>query len=158
MKIIHTALYSAGVDDSTALAALDDLARLVRRASQELDRAIATCLGESAVGRWHVLNAVAAAEGLSMSQLVDATLLNSATLTRLIDAMIADNLVHRKVDDTDRRRVLVFSTRRGLLTRKVMSEALTAGGLTDLASSASEAAKSLAALVNRIAATEPARL
>ncbi len=158
MKIIHTALYSAGVDDSTALAALDDLARLVRRASQELDRAIATCLGESAVGRWHVLNAVTTAEGLSMSQLVDATLLNSATLTRLIDAMVADNLVHRKVDDTDRRRVLVFPTRRGLLTRKVMSEALAASGLTELASAAAGTTKSLAALVDRIAATEPVPL
>jgi len=155
MKIIHTALYSAGVDDSTAL---DDLARLVRRASQELDRAIATCLGEATVGRWHVLNAVTAAEGLSMSQLVDATLLNSATLTRLIDAMIADNLVHRKVDDSDRRRVLVFSTRRGLLTHRVMSEALTASGLTEIASTTAETTKSLAALVDRIAAREPAAL
>ncbi|WP_216893319.1 MarR family winged helix-turn-helix transcriptional regulator [Nocardia alni] len=141
------------MDDSTALTALDDLARLVRRASQELDRAIATCLGESAVGRWHVLNAVTAAEGLSMSQLVDATLLNSATLTRLIDAMIADNLVHRKVDDTDRRRVLVFPTRRGLLTYRGMSEALVSSGLTGLASKSPAITKSLAALVDQIAAT-----
>ncbi|MFJ4651963.1 MarR family winged helix-turn-helix transcriptional regulator [Nocardia sp. NPDC088792] len=145
------------MDDSTALAALDDLARLVRRASQELDRAIAACLGESSVGRWHVLNAVADAEGLSMSQLADATLLNSATLTRLIDAMIADNLVHRKVDAADRRRVLVFPTRRGQLTRKVMSEALTASGLTQLAGGVS-LTKSLTALVDRIAMTEPAPL
>ncbi len=88
-----------------------------------------------------------------MSQLVDATLLNSATLTRLIDAMIADNLVHRKVDDTDRRRVLVFPTRRGLLTYKVMSEALISSGLTGLASKSPAITKSLAALVDQIAAT-----
>lgn len=156
--MIHTALYSAGVDDSTALAALDDLARLVRRASQELDRAIATCLGESSVGRWHVLNAVAESEGLSMSQLVDVTLLNSATLTRLIDAMIADNLVLRKVDAADRRRVLVYPTRRGLLTRKVMSEALTTAGLTRLVPGTAPLTKSLTALVDRIAVTEPAPL
>lgn len=93
-----------------------------------------------------------------MSQLVDATLLNSATLTRLIDAMIADNLVHRKVDDSDRRRILVFPTRRGLLTRKVMSEALTVSGLTEIASAADATTKSLAALVDRIAATEPVPL
>ncbi|MFD7844382.1 MarR family winged helix-turn-helix transcriptional regulator [Nocardia sp. NPDC059764] len=144
------------MDDSTALAALDDLARLVRRASQELDRAIATCLGESSAARWHVLTAVAGAEGLSMSQLVDATLLNAATLTRLIDAMIADNLVLRKVDETDRRRVLVFPTRRGLLTRKVMDQTLTASGLTEIANSTST--KTLATLVDRIASTEPAPL
>ncbi len=160
MKIIHTALYSAEVDDSTALAALDDLTRLVRRASQEMDRAIATCLGESSVSRWHVLNAVAAGEGVSMSQLVDATLLNSATLTRLIDAMIADNLVHRKVDDADRRRVLVFPTRRGQLTRKVMNQALATSGLADIAATATatSAVKTLTALADRMAATEPAPL
>ncbi|MBL1076648.1 MarR family transcriptional regulator [Nocardia sp. 2] len=145
------------MDDSTALGALDDLARLVRRASQELDRAIAGCLGETSVGRWHVLHAVAGGAGLSMSQLADATLLNAATLTRLIDAMIADNLVHRKVDDTDRRRVLVFPTRRGVLTHRVMAEALTTGGLTGLAGNAG-LSKSLTALVDRISATEPAAL
>lgn len=146
------------VDDSTAPAALDDLARLVRRASQELDRAIATCLGESSVGRWHVLEAVAGGTGLSMSQLADATLLNAATLTRLIDAMIADNLVLRKVDDTDRRRVLVFPTRRGQLTRKVMEQTLAASGLTEIAATAASATKALTALVDRVAATEPAPL
>lgn len=158
MKIIRTALYSAEVDDSTAPAALDDLARLVRRASQELDRAIATCLGESSVGRWHVLEAVAGGTGLSMSQLVDATLLNAATLTRLIDAMIADNLVLRKVDDTDRRRVLVFPTRRGQLTRKVMEQTLAASGLTEIGATAASATKALTALVDRVAATKPAPL
>ncbi|MEU1428116.1 MarR family transcriptional regulator [Nocardia sp. NPDC005746] len=146
------------MDDSTAPAALDDLARLVRRASQELDRAIATCLGESSVGRWHVLEAVAGGTGLSMSQLADATLLNAATLTRLIDAMIADNLVLRKVDDTDRRRVLVFPTRRGQLTRKVMEQTLAASGLTEIAATAASATKALTALIDRVAATEPAPL
>ncbi|MFF0610274.1 MarR family winged helix-turn-helix transcriptional regulator [Nocardia tengchongensis] len=146
------------MDDSTAPAALDDLARLLRRASQELDRAIATCLGESSVGRWHVLEAVAGGTGLSMSQLVDATLLNAATLTRLIDAMIADNLVLRKVDDTDRRRVLVFPTRRGQLTRKVMEQTLAASGLTEIGATAAAATKALTALVDRVAATEPAPL
>ncbi|MFE3101231.1 MarR family winged helix-turn-helix transcriptional regulator [Nocardia tengchongensis] len=146
------------MDDSTALAALDDLARLVRRASQELDRAIATCLGESSVGRWHVLEAVAGGAGLSMSQLADATLLNAATLTRLIDAMIADNLVLRKVDDTDRRRVLVFPTRRGQLTRKVMEQTLAASGLAEIGATAASATKALTVLVDRVAATEPAPL
>ncbi|MFD6351086.1 MarR family winged helix-turn-helix transcriptional regulator [Nocardia tengchongensis] len=146
------------MDDSTAPAALDDLARLVRRASQELDRAIATCLGESSVGRWHVLEAVAGGTGLSMSQLADVTLLNAATLTRLIDAMIADNLVLRKVDDTDRRRVLVFPTRRGQLTRKVMEQTLAASGLTEIGATAASATKALTALVDRVAATEPAPL
>lgn len=48
-----------------------------------------------------------------MSALGAITLLPGPSLTRLIDAMIDDNLVHRRVDETDRRRVLVFATRRG---------------------------------------------
>ncbi|WP_067702917.1 MarR family winged helix-turn-helix transcriptional regulator [Nocardia jejuensis] len=120
------------MDDSTAPAALEELARSVRRASQELDRAIAICLGESTVARWHVLTAVTGGSGVAMSQLGDATVLSGASLTRLIDAMIAENLVHRKVDDTDRRRVLVFPTRRGQVAYQSMSRAISESGL-DLA-------------------------
>ncbi|MBH0781513.1 MarR family winged helix-turn-helix transcriptional regulator [Nocardia bovistercoris] len=124
------------MDDSTAPAAsadLAELARLIRLASQELDRVIAARLGGSSIARWHVLGAVAAADGRSMSQLSEATLLAGASLTRLIDAMIADNLVHRRVDDTDRRRVLVFPTARGLDAHREMTAAIADSGLDDLA-------------------------
>jgi DNA-binding MarR family transcriptional regulator len=146
------------VDDSTAPAALEELARLVRRASQELDRAVATCLGEAAVGRWHVLTAVAGGHGRAMSQLAEATLLTGASLTRLIDAMIADNLVHRKVDDTDRRRVLVFPTRRGLLTYQVMTRAINEAGLDLIATDTDGLTPSLRALLDQLHDTEPAVL
>ncbi|WP_306796432.1 MarR family transcriptional regulator [Nocardia sp. XZ_19_369] len=143
------------MDDSTAPAALEELARLVRRASQELDRAIATSLGESSVARWHVLAAVVDGVGHPMSHLAEATLLTGANLTRLIDGMIADNLVHRKVDDTDRRRVLVFPTRRGLLAYQTMNRAVGASGLDVLAASHGRLAKSLAAMVDQLH-SEPA--
>ncbi|MFI9401044.1 MarR family winged helix-turn-helix transcriptional regulator [Nocardia sp. NPDC052316] len=143
------------MDDSTAPAALEELARLVRRASQELDRAIATSLGESSVARWHVLAAVVDGVGQPMSHLAEATLLTGANLTRLIDGMIADNLVHRKVDDTDRRRVLVFPTRRGLLAYQTMNRAVGASGLDVLATGQARLAKSLAAMVDQLHA-EPA--
>ncbi|MFE6857764.1 MarR family winged helix-turn-helix transcriptional regulator [Nocardia sp. NPDC057668] len=142
------------MDDSTArstreTAALERLARLVRRASQDLDRSIAACLGESAVARWHVLTTVTGGAGVPMSQLGDATLLSGASLTRLIDAMIADNLVHRKVDDTDRRRVLVFPTRRGQVAYRGMCEAISSSGLGALATDA-RLDRSLTALVDRL--------
>ncbi|WP_167477552.1 MarR family winged helix-turn-helix transcriptional regulator [Nocardia arthritidis] len=140
------------MDDSIAL---EDLARLVRRASQELDKAIATCLGETSVGRWHVLSAVADGSGRSMSQLTEATLLVGASLTRLIDAMISDNLVHRKVDDTDRRRVLVFPTRRGLLTYQVMNTAIAESGLDALAADRGRLARALDGFIERLHAAEP---
>ncbi|WP_067521333.1 MarR family transcriptional regulator [Nocardia uniformis] len=143
------------MDDSTAPAALAELARLARLASHELDRAIAACIGETSVGRWHVLEAVAAGSGRSMSQLAEVTLLSGASLTRLIDAMIDDNLVHRRVDDTDRRRVLVFPTRRGLITHQVMTKALNETGLDLLADDRGRLARSLTRLVTRIQQTEP---
>lgn len=48
-----------------------------------------------------------------MSEIADFALVPSPTLTRIIDGMVADNLVYRRIDDLDRRRVLVFATRRG---------------------------------------------
>ncbi|MFI6040632.1 MarR family winged helix-turn-helix transcriptional regulator [Nocardia sp. NPDC051321] len=138
------------MDHSTAPAALEELARLVRRASQELDRAIATSLGASSVARWHVLAAVVDGAGHPMSSLAEATLLTGANLTRLIDGMIADNLVHRKVDDTDRRRVLVFPTKRGAQAYQAMNRAVGASGLDELAAGNSRLAKSLAAMLDQL--------
>lgn len=48
-----------------------------------------------------------------MSAIAAATLLPPATLTKRIDGMVGDGLVHRRVDDTDRRRVLVLLAPRG---------------------------------------------
>ncbi|WP_067886834.1 MarR family winged helix-turn-helix transcriptional regulator [Nocardia vaccinii] len=146
------------MDDSIALAGLDELARLVRQVSQELDKTVATCLGETSPGRWHVLNAVADGQGRSMSQLAEATQLNAATLTRLIDAMIADNLVHRKVDDADRRRVLVYPTRRGRLTHKVMNQALADSDVTAITTGSETLTRSLRTLRDRIRVSEPVPL
>ncbi|WP_194289912.1 MarR family winged helix-turn-helix transcriptional regulator [Nocardia macrotermitis] len=146
------------MDDSTALGALDELARLLRGVSQELDKTVATCLGEGSPARWHVLNAVADGQGRSMSQLAEATQLNAATLTRLIDAMIADNLVNRNVDAADRRRVLVHATRRGQLTHKVMNQALSEGGVSAIAADSAPITELLTALSERIRVSDPVAL
>ncbi|PXX68937.1 MarR family protein [Nocardia tenerifensis] len=122
----------------------------MRRASQELDRAISATLGEHSVARWHALAAVVDGAGHPMSHLAEATLLTGANLTRLIDGMIADNLVHRKVDDTDRRRVLVFPTRRGLAAYQAMNRAVGASGLDVLATRNTRLAKTLAGLVDQL--------
>lgn len=84
------------------------------------------------VAQWHVLSALEGGQGKAMSALGVATLLPGPSLTRLIDGMVEDNLVLRKVDVSDRRRVLVFQTRRGATTfqraraRLAKSEDLTA--------------------------------
>jgi DNA-binding MarR family transcriptional regulator len=146
------------VDSSTGADALEELTRLVRQASQELERSISTCLGESSTARWHVLVAVADSAGHPMSEIADATQLTGASLTRLIDAMIADNLVHRKVDDTDRRRVLVFPTKRGLAALQKMTRAVEAGGLDRFADDNGRLARSLSAFLEQLHDAEPARI
>jgi DNA-binding MarR family transcriptional regulator len=49
-----------------------------------------------------------------MSEIKDFVLLPGPTLTKLIDRMVADNLVYRRGDLEDRRRVLVFPAPRGV--------------------------------------------
>ena len=59
-----------------------------------------------------------------MTELAKCILMPPASLTRLIDRMVALNLAHRKADTVDRRRVLVYATARGhalhrKLTRRI---------------------------------------
>ena len=113
-------------------AAVEQLARLAKTVVQELDRTVAAQLDGMTVAQWHVLSALEGGQGKAMSALAVATLLPGPSLTRLIDGMVEENLVLRKVDVTDRRRVLVFQTRRGAAayqrarTRLAKSEDLTA--------------------------------
>jgi DNA-binding MarR family transcriptional regulator len=96
-------------------ASVQRLAVLLGRAERDLTLRIGAALGEEgrAVERWHALSLLADGTGHTMAELAEHSLLSPPTLTRLIDAMVADNLVYRKVDERDRRRVLVFATRRG---------------------------------------------
>ncbi len=64
-----------------------------------------------------------------MSELAEFTQLPPASLTRLVDGMVADNLVHRKPDPRDRRGVLVHLTERGLALQARLSERIGAEGL-----------------------------
>ncbi len=94
-------------------AALDELARLMKSAAHQLDRALAEELGGVSTPAWHVLTALDGDVGKSMAELGAVTLLPGASLTRLVDGMVDDNLVLRRADVSDRRRVLVCQTPRG---------------------------------------------
>lgn len=102
----------ANTDDA---ALVQRLAALLGRAERELTLRVAAALKEEgcAVERWHALSLLADGSGHAMTQLAGHGLLSPPSLTRLIDSMVADNLVYRKVDERDRRRVLVFATQRG---------------------------------------------
>jgi DNA-binding MarR family transcriptional regulator len=98
------------------------LAALLARAERGLTLRVGAALDEEgcAVERWHALSLLADGAGHSMAELAGHGSLSPPTLTRLIDSMVADNLVYRKVDERDRRRVLVFATQRGrALNRRI---------------------------------------
>lgn len=67
----------------------------------------------STLDEWRLLSLLAREGGQSMSALAAGSLLAPPTLTKRIDGMVADGLVHRRIDDTDRRRVLVLLGPRG---------------------------------------------
>lgn len=52
--------------------------------------------------------------GRPMSEIASYVMLAPPTLTKLIDRMVADNIVYRRGDEQDRRRVLVFPSDRGV--------------------------------------------
>ncbi|WP_224392332.1 MarR family transcriptional regulator [Pseudonocardia sp. ICBG1293] len=81
-----------------------------RRLDQQLDDALQARGSE--VEQWRVLGFVARG-GATMSALAEHALLLAPRATKLVDRMTAVNLVHRRPDAADRRRVLVVATERG---------------------------------------------
>jgi DNA-binding MarR family transcriptional regulator len=65
------------------------------------------------VDTWRVLSLLAGREGHGMTAIADHVLLPPPTLTRLMDQLVDEGLVHRRVDPVDRRRILAYLTPRG---------------------------------------------
>lgn len=114
-------LAEAGATGEALVLALSDTERRVtRRLAHVLARHDCT------VERWRVLALLSGGEHHAMSELAEFTQLPPASATRLVDGLVADNLVHRKADPGDRRRVLVHITARGQALRRELSEAIAA--------------------------------
>ncbi|WP_394824942.1 MarR family winged helix-turn-helix transcriptional regulator [Pendulispora albinea] len=68
--------------------------------------------------QWLVIDALASARGLAMTDLGAATLVTGPTLTRVVDRLILTAVAYREVDATDRRRVRVYLGPRGHATHR----------------------------------------
>ncbi|WP_407318930.1 MarR family transcriptional regulator [Isoptericola halotolerans] len=90
--------------------------RAARRAAEVL-RAEGFTLDE-----WLVLDTLEDGDGLTMSELREATVTDKATLGRRVDSLATRALVYREVDGLDRRVVRVFLSTRG---RDVLSHLTT---------------------------------
>ncbi|GAA2371843.1 MarR family winged helix-turn-helix transcriptional regulator [Streptomyces carpaticus] len=95
---------------------VDDLATLLTRAERLAARRLRTALEGTGctVDAWRVLSLLADGEGHGMTAIAERVLLPPPTLTRLVDQLVDDGWVHRRVDPLDRRRVLAALTPRGL--------------------------------------------
>ncbi|MDX6311745.1 MAG: hypothetical protein QOF84_2091 [Streptomyces sp.] len=92
-----------------------DLAHLLSHAQRRLVQRLAVVLAEEdcSVEQWRVLSIAADGKGHQMSEIAEYALLPAPTLTKLVDRMITDNLVYRRPDPADRRRVLLYLSPRG---------------------------------------------
>jgi DNA-binding MarR family transcriptional regulator len=92
-----------------------DLPRVLSR----VERGIAARLGAalkaagSTVEEWRVLSLLADGAGHTMTEVADFALLPAPPLTKIVDRLVSAGRVFRRVDDADRRRVLVFLSEHG---------------------------------------------
>jgi DNA-binding MarR family transcriptional regulator len=95
--------------------AAGDLPRLLSAVERKVSGRLAAALESagSTIEQWRVLSLLADNRGHTMTELADYALLPAPTLTKVIDRMVAANLVHRRADENDRRRVLALLTPRG---------------------------------------------
>ena len=114
------------------------LTRLERRVAERL-RAVLVPEG-CGIEEWRVLDLLACSGGCTMSEVAEHAFLQAPTLTKLVDRLVANNIVYRRVDLEDRRRVRIFLTARGKslhrrlsgIVERSQSEVLAATGDAEL--------------------------
>lgn len=100
--------------DRTPQAGDESLRRLsmVERAvTQRLDEALK--VHGSGIDQWRILSLLVERGACPMHVVADHAMLLAPKLSKLVDRMVSTNLVARRVDTDDRRRVLIFATARG---------------------------------------------
>lgn len=102
------------------------LAHLLSQVESRVTRRLVAVLhaNDCELAEWRVLRLLADSPGKPMSEIKDFVLLPGPTLTKLIDRMVADNLVYRRGDFADRRRVLVFPAPQGLAKYEIIRAAV----------------------------------
>ncbi|NGO06540.1 MarR family transcriptional regulator [Streptomyces sp. HC44] len=92
-----------------------DLTHLLTRAERLAARRLQEVLEEHgcSLDAWRVLSLLSDGEGHPMTAVAEAAFLPPPTLTKLVDQLVDQNLVYRRVDPLDRRRILAHLTPRG---------------------------------------------
>jgi DNA-binding MarR family transcriptional regulator len=129
------------------------LAQLLSQAERGVTRQLRRVLEEEGctVEQWRTLLLLADGVSHPMSEIAEFALLPAASLTRLIDRMVADNLAYRTADPADRRRVLVHSTPRGRALQRRLAERIERSQAAILAEADPDDVAQLAALLTQLA-------
>jgi len=76
---------------------------------------VAELIGDQvSIDEWRALESLVDGRAHTMAEVIGAVMLPAPTVTRLVDRLVSDGLAHRRVDDRDRRRVLVVLAPRGV--------------------------------------------
>lgn len=139
----------------------DGLALLLRQAERRMTARLSVLLAAqgSSVDQWHVLSSLSDGAGRAMSEIGSVVMIPPPSMSKLIDGMVALNLVHRRVDARDRRRVLVFLTPRGRRLHRDLAAAVdqhdAALGALHVAGGVDDLTAQLAALVQSLDSAQP---
>ncbi|MGI5175859.1 MarR family winged helix-turn-helix transcriptional regulator [Dactylosporangium sp. CA-152071] len=92
-----------------------DLIRLLTRAERLLGRRLAAILDTEGCTpeAWRVITLLSDGAGHHMTEIAEHAFLPPATLTKLLDHLVEENLVYRRIDEIDRRRIRAHLTPRG---------------------------------------------
>jgi DNA-binding MarR family transcriptional regulator len=82
-----------------------------RTATQRLDDALKA--KGSGIDQWRILSLLVEQGGCPMNVVGEHALMLAPKLSKLVDRMVSANLVLRRADQEDRRRVLLFASARG---------------------------------------------
>ena len=115
----------------------EDLAHLLSQTERRVTERLSAALGVEGLtlAQWRVLSLLSGKAGHTMTEVAEFAMLPAPTLTKVVDRLISTNLVYRRADLRDRRRVLVYLTARGRRLHQRLSRDLgpTTRALRDIA-------------------------
>ncbi|MFC0528487.1 MarR family winged helix-turn-helix transcriptional regulator [Phytohabitans kaempferiae] len=113
---------------SSRVVAPEEVVQLVTRAERLLSRRLREVLDEQgrSPDEWRVLCILADGAGHPMTEIAELAFLPPGTLTKLVDHLVDENLVYRRIDPIDRRRIRAYMTPRGRTTHDRVTRAVRA--------------------------------
>jgi DNA-binding MarR family transcriptional regulator len=93
----------------------EELAWLLSRVVHQIDQRLGAILETEGLtlAQWRVLRLLSDGTGHAMTEVAHYAMLPPPTLTKAVDQLVSANLVYRRADPRDRRRVLIHLTARG---------------------------------------------